>query len=154
MTQAATAVEKSYWVVVADESRAIIYSRKTRRGPLLELSSLENEMSRSKTSELISDRGGRSYDSAGKGRHTMAREKSDPKRHLAEAFAKQIAERIGKATHVGSCRGYALVAPPRFLGILRDAVSIAASTEPYQSIAKEVVGKDTTFLQKLLEKPS
>ena len=36
------------------------------------------------------------------------------------AFAKQIAERVGKVTHDGSCRGYALVAAPRFLGMLRE----------------------------------
>lgn len=151
MTQTASPAEKSFWVVVADESRAIIYSRKTRHAAMHELFSLENELARVKTGDLLSDRGGRSFDSAGKGRHTMAKEKSGPKRHLAEAFAKQIAERIGKATHVGSCRGYALVAPPRFLGILRDAVSITSKDEPFQSVAKEVVGKDTAFIEKLLD---
>jgi len=151
MTQAAVSAEKTFWVVVADESRAIFYSRKTRRAPMQELFSTENELARVKTGELLSDRGGRSFDSAGKGRHTMAKEKSGPKRHLAEAFAKQIAERIGKATHAGSCRGYALIAPPRFLGILRDAVSLTSKNEPYQSISKEVVGKDTAFIQKLMD---
>jgi len=152
MMNAASPVAKSYWIVVADESKAIVYTRDTKRAPLHELFSLENEVGRMKVGELLADRGGRSFDSFGKGRHTMAKEKSGPKKHAAEAFGKQIAERIGKATHGGSCRGYALIAPPRFLGVLRDALSIASRDEPFHTIAKEVVGKDTAFLQKLLDK--
>lgn len=152
MTNAASTAERSFWVVVADESRAIVYSRDTRRAPMQELFSLENEAARVKTAELLSDRGGRSFDSAGKGRHTMAKEKSDPKRHLAEGFAKQIAERVGKACHGGSCRDYSLIAAPRFLGLLRDALATTAAHDPIQSIAKEVIDKDTAFLEKLLDK--
>jgi protein required for attachment to host cells len=151
MTNAMTTAERSFWVVVADESKAIFYTRKTRRGPMQEQFSLENEAARAKTGELLSDRGGRSFDSAGKGRHTMAKEKSGPKRHLAETFAKQIAERIAKASHVGNCIGYSLIAPPRFLGLLRDALGTTAAQEPLQTVSKEVVGKDTTFLQNLLD---
>ena len=152
MTNAASNAERSFWVIVADESRAIIYSRETRSAPMHELFALENEAARVKTGELLSDRGGRSFDSSGKGRHTMAKEKSDPKKHLAEAFAKKIAERVGKASHVGSCRDYSLVAAPRFLGLLRDALATTAAPDPLQTIAKEVVSKDTAFLEKLLDK--
>jgi protein required for attachment to host cells len=152
MTYAASTAERSFWVVVADESRAIIYTRETRRAPMQELFSLENEAARVKTAELLSDRGGRSFDSSGKGRHTMAKEKSGPKRHLAEAFAKQIAERVGKASHVGSCRDYFVIAAPRFLGLLRDALATTPAPDPLQTVAKEVVGKDTALLQKLLDK--
>lgn len=151
MTNAANVPGRSFWVVVADESKAIIYSRETRHGPMQELFSLENEAARAKTAELLSDRGGRSFDSAGKGRHTMAKEKSSPKRHLAETFAKQIAERIGKASHVGSCIAYSLIAAPRFLGLLRDALANTAAQDPLQTVSKEVVGQDTTFIEKLLE---
>jgi len=143
--------EKTYWVIVADEAQAVFYTRKARRSPLLEFLSLENEAGRKKTGELISDRGGRSYDSFGAGRHTMAVEKTDPKKHAATAFAKQIAERIGRATHDGSCRGYALIAAPRFLGLLRDAVSRNCRLEPFKTIDKDVVGQDTAVLQKLVD---
>jgi len=142
--------EKVFWVVVADESTAIVYARDTRSGPLRKLFSLENKAARMKTEQLISDSGGRGFDSMGKGRHTMTNEKSDPKKHAASMFAKQVAERIGKVMHDGSCRGFALVAAPRFLGVLRDAVSVATSAEPYATVDKEVVGQDTTVIEKLL----
>lgn len=151
MVDANRRADKTYWIVVADESHAVIYTRSTRRGPLQKLISLDNAAGRKKTGELLADRGGRSYDSFGTGRHTMVKEKTDPKKHVAMAFAKQIAERVGKVTHDGSCRGYALLAPPRFLGMLRDAVSNSCKFEPFKTIDKEVVDKDTAFLKKLVD---
>jgi len=150
MTPQASTGDKVYWVVVADESNAIVYARDTLRGPLRELFSLDNETARKKTDQLISDSGGRSFDSFGKGRHTMTKEKAGPKQIAATVFAKQIAGRIAKVMHEGGCRGFALVAAPRFLGVLRDAISIATTAEPYATVDKEVVGQDTAVIEKLL----
>jgi len=150
MTPQVSSSEKVFWVVVADESNAIVYARDTRSGPLREVFSLANEAARMKTEQLISDSGGRSYDSKGKGRHTMTSDKTDPKKHAAAVFAKQIAGHIGRVMYEGSCRGFALIAAPRFLGVLRDAVSVATPAEPYATVDKEVVGQDTTVIEKLL----
>ncbi|NIA27761.1 MAG: hypothetical protein GWP02_06865 [Desulfobulbaceae bacterium] len=142
--------DRFYWVVVADESSATVYVRETLSGPLLEQFSLNNETARKKTDELISDSGGRSFDSYGKGRHTMTSEKADPKKTAAVAFAKQIVGSVAKVMHDGSCRGYALVAAPRFLGLLREAVSVAKIAGPYATVDKEVVGQETAVIEKLL----
>lgn len=150
MASQASSGKKFFWVVVANEANAIIYARVTRSGPLREVFSLTNEAARLKTEELISDRGGRSYDSKGKGRHTMTSEKAGPRIHAASIFAKQIAERIGGVMHDSSCRGFALIAAPRFLGVLRKAVSVATSAEPYATVDKDVVGQDTTVIEGLL----
>ena len=91
MTPQASSSEKFFWVVVADESKAIVYSHATKNGPLREDFSLTNEAARMKTEQLISDSGGRSFDSKGKGRHTITSDKADPKKHAASIFAKQIA---------------------------------------------------------------
>lgn len=143
--------ERYFWVIAADESQAIFYKRDKKRAPLQQFLSLENAAGRKKKGELLADRGGRSFDSFGSGRHTMAIEKDDPKKHAATAFAKQIAERIGKATHSGGCRGYALIAAPRFLGLLRDAIARNCKTEPFKTVDKDVVGQDTAVLQKLVD---
>jgi len=144
------ASDRFYWVVVADEAIAIVYAREALSGPLLEQFSLNNETARKKTDQLISDSGGRSFDSFGKGRHTMTSEKADPKKTAAVAFAKQIVGRVAKVMHGGSCRGYALVAAPRFLGLLREAISVAKIAEPYATVDKEVAGQDTAVIEKLL----
>ena len=104
-----------------------------------------------KKGDLVSDRGGRSFDSFGKGRHAMAKERSDPKKHAAGVFARRIAEHIGKAVHDGRCRGYALIAAPRFLGLLRDALATTSGVKAFKTVAKEVVGQDTAVLQKLVD---
>lgn len=150
MTLKAASDDKVYWVVVADEASVIVYARDSLSGPLRELFSLDNEVAQMKMDQLISDSGGRSFDSYGKGRHTMTSEKAGPKKTAAAAFAKQIAGRIAKVMHDGSCRGFALVAAPRFLGVLRNAVSIATTAEPYATVDKEVVGQDTAVIEKLL----
>lgn len=147
-------IKKYYLVVVADESRAILYSHDSRSGPLTPLTELDNEAARMKTEELISDRGGRSFDSHGHGRHAIGGEKNGPQQHAAEVFAKQIAERIASSTHKGACRGFSLVAAPRFLGMLRDAISTSTKAEPWTSVDKDVVDKDAAIIRDLLTRSS
>jgi protein required for attachment to host cells len=142
---------KYYLVVVADESKAVLYSRERLRGPLQKLRTYENEAARLKTDDLIADRGGRAFDSHGQGRHTMTAEKSDPKQHIAEAFARQIAEHIGTELHKGNLRGYALVAAPRFLGTLRSQLPSRVSEEPYATVDKNVVGQAEEAIARLLD---
>jgi protein required for attachment to host cells len=144
--------ERHYLVVVADEYRAIFYERDTMTGPLRELRTLTNETARMKTGELLSDRGGRSFDSHGQGRHTMAGDRDAPQQQVAKAFAKDIAETIAAESHKGTCRGYAVVAAPRFLGLLRQEFATAVKEEPYATVDKDVVGQDQSVIEKLLEK--
>ncbi len=143
-------IRKTTWVIVADESAATVYSRTSRRGPLTELFSLTNEVGRKKTGDLISDRGGRSFDSFGQGRHTMAKEKTSPKKRAAIAFAKKLANRASKAIHDGTCDEIALISAPRFLGVLRDALTRAGNVDPVLTINKEMVGQDAVVIEKLL----
>ena len=150
MASGTSASEKTYWVIVADESKADFYTHDTTRGPLRELITLENETARKKIGDLISDRSGRSFDSKGQGRHTMTAEKSDPKKQAAIIFAKQIADRITKARHSGVCRDFALIAAPRFLGLLRDALTTTGNIAPYLSIDKDIVGQEIAVIEKLL----
>lgn len=142
--------KKTTWVIVADESAATVYSRTSRRGPLTEQFSLTNEAGRKKSGDFISDRGGRSFDSYGQGRHTMVKEQSGPKKTASAAFAKKIANRAGKAIHDGSCDEIALISAPRFLGVLRDALAKAGNVVPALTIDKEMVGRDIAVLEKLL----
>lgn len=142
--------QKTDWIVVADEATAIIYSQGDKRGPLTELMTLDNEAAKKKGNDILADKGGRSFDSFGQGRHTMSREKSDPKKVAAMAFAKDIATRIYKAKHNGTCREYAVIAAPRFLGLLRDALARAGAADPFLSIDKEVVAKDAAFIERLI----
>ena len=80
----------------------------------------------------------------------MTAEKSDPKHHLAEGFARQIAEHIAAEQHKGVLRGYALIAAPRFLGMLRGQLGSRVSEEPYATVDKNVVGQSEDVIARLL----
>ena len=149
----ATAIRNNnryFLVVVADEYKAIFYSRESRSGPLSELRTITNESARMKTADLISDRGGRAFDSHGQGRHTMASEKTAPKDQLARVFGKQIAKLIATEIRKGTCRDFSLIAAPRFLGVLRHELAVLTKAEPYVTIDKDVVGREESFIEDLL----
>lgn len=147
---AVTPGRKTDWIVVADEAMAIIYSQDDKRSPLTAFMTLDNDAAQKKNDDILADKGGRSFDSFGQGRHTMSREKSDPKKVAAAAFAKDIATRIYKAKHNGTCREYAVIAAPRFLGLLREALARAGAPDPFLTIDKEVVAKDAAFIERLI----
>jgi protein required for attachment to host cells len=143
--------ERHYLVVVADEYRAILYERDTMTGPLRKLRTFTNDTARMKTGELLSDRGGRSFDSHGLGRHTMGSDRDAPQQQSARAFAKDIAQVVAADCHKGACRGYAVIAAPRFLGLLRPEFGNAVKIQPYATVDKDVVGQDDAVIENLLE---
>lgn len=130
--------------------QAVIYQSRARYGSLQQRFALENEAAREKTRQLISDRGGRSYDSCGQGRHTLEKEKVDPKTHASIGFAKRIVSMILDGKRSGDCRCFALIAAPRFLGLLRDQVSVSGVGEPFLSIDKNFVNKTPAEIKKLI----
>jgi protein required for attachment to host cells len=141
---------QSYRVVVADEFRAIFYDRRKKFSPLNEVDAMQNDAAREKTGDLMSDRGGRAFDSHGQGRHTMTNEKTDPKTHSAVVFAKDIAERLAADRGQGRYDNLVVVAAPRFLGVLRPALS-TAGVEAEREIDKAVTGKDAEFIKRLID---
>jgi len=147
------AVDRLFWIVVADEAMAIIYSRERKfSGSIAELRRFENDAARLKAAELDTDKSGRSFDRFGPGRHAMGDDGSDPRTHKAEVFARDIAGCIEKGLQERSCRGYALVAAPRFLGLLRDALERTVKQVPWLTIDKDVVSQDVQFLENLLQR--
>ena len=62
---------KRRWVLVADKSKARIFTVEDPRGALLDETVLEHPEARYREQTLTSDRQGRSFDSKGQGRHAM-----------------------------------------------------------------------------------
>ena len=106
------------WVVVADQSKARIFTTEEPRGPLLELASLDNPYGREQEQALQSDRPGRSFDSKGQGRHAMG-SPVDPSEQETVRFARRIADHLEGACNDGRCSSLLLVAGPHLLGVLR-----------------------------------
>ena len=109
---------KKTWILVADSARARILLAESAKGALRELEDLAHPEGRMHESELTTDLPGRSFDSAGQGRHAMEQPVS-PSEQEQIRFAKQLADRLEQARENGEYRQLILVAPPAFLGYLR-----------------------------------
>jgi protein required for attachment to host cells len=112
----------THWIIVADKSKARIFTVAESRGALLAVAELEHPEAREREQSLTSDRQGRSFDSAGKGRHAMGKT-VEPGEHEAIRFAGQIADYVRAAQNEGRCNRLLLVAGPHFLGLLREQFS-------------------------------
>jgi protein required for attachment to host cells len=106
------------WIIVADQSKARIFTVASPRGALLEVAELDHPEARERTQSLTTDRPGRSFDSAGKGRHAMGTS-VEPGEQETIRFAAQIADYVRTAYNQGRCNQLLLVAGPHFLGLLR-----------------------------------
>lgn len=114
----------NYVVVVADAARARIFSRTKKFSPLQEETVLTHPESRLQRQDLVSDRAGTVHESRTHG-ESQAEEPTDPKRHEAESFAREVANHLHQRRHNGGLEGLTLVAEPRFLGLLRSALDEA-----------------------------
>ena len=137
---------KSTWIIVAESARARIFTASETGGSLREVADLSHPESRLHNRELSSDSPGRTFDSHGDGRHGME-QATEPKEQEAHAFAMEIARQVERARHDGSFDSLVLVAPPKFLGRLRQALSKPALDSVIAELDKNLVEADAKTLE-------
>lgn len=106
------------WILVADSGAARFFTADSPTGALREREDFMSPGSRARDKELGSDKPGRTFDSAGPGRHAKGKEES-PREREAMNFARLLAERVGSARARGELDRLIIVAAPEFLGMLR-----------------------------------
>ena len=111
-----------HWVIVADKSKARIFTVADPRGALMDEVVLEHPQAREREQTLTSDRPGRSFDSKGQGRHAMGKS-VEPDQQETIRFAKQITDHVQAAHNEGRCDRLLLVAGPPLLGLLREPLN-------------------------------
>ncbi len=134
------------WVVVADQSRARLFSMQGRWGALEEVDHLVHPEGRLHDQDINADRPGRSFDTYGEGRHGMSKHYS-PKEMEAIRFATDISERVGAAHYEGAFKELVLIAPPRFLALLRERLPDAVSRCVILSEDKNLTQADTAAIR-------
>ncbi len=112
--------DKKVLVLVADAARARIFAA-AEDERLQEIETLVNGSAHLRGADLQSDRSGRSFDSAGKGRHAMA-PSTDVKQQAAIDFAHDVAHRMDQLAAGKTYVNIAVVAAPAFLGQLRKSL--------------------------------
>ena len=112
----------SICVVVADASRARILLAEFGDSALTENSDLVHPEGRLREQDLVSDGSGSGRDSGGHGMHSMGHEGSAQAKQ-AEDFAREVCVEIDRVREKGGLHRIYLLAPPKFLGKLRAAMS-------------------------------
>ena len=138
------------WVIVANEAEAEIYTRHSKSGSLDDVFVLTNPASRQKAAELDTDRAGRSFDSHGQGRHALA-QSTNAKQQAALRFAHDIARRIADGMLGKTINGYALIAAPRFLGLLRSEIETHSLKDPVMTADKDIVGRTAATIERVID---
>ncbi len=111
-------MKQDVWVVVANSTQARIFKADTIHH-LTELETLIHPGSRLHSSELTSDRPGRSFESSHTGTRHAMEPKTDPQQHEFDEFAKHLSKHLDLACVNGQYRKLYLAASPAFLGLLR-----------------------------------
>jgi protein required for attachment to host cells len=128
--------------LVAESSRAKFYTVENRRAPFMEVDAMVHPESRAHEGDLVSDRNGSDGGTMGQGRHVIDN-KHTAKDNEAMIFARDLASRLESGRNKGEFGRLVLVAPPAFLGVLRE------------NLSKEVLGMVTCQVDKnLVQKPA
>jgi protein required for attachment to host cells len=127
----------SSWVIVADNAVVRIYEQQ-EDGELRSIAEFSNPVAHARSRELGSDRPGRRVDAFGH-RHALGSERGDPKKRALSAQARDIGRYVNDAHAAGRFAGLTLVAAPRLLGLLRDALSPACRACVTRVVRKDLV---------------
>ena len=80
-------------IIVADSARARLFDADPKTRTIAEIGALVHPESREKDLDLTTDKGGRTFDSAGEGRHAMSPHTSAHKLE-ADVFARELADHL------------------------------------------------------------
>jgi protein required for attachment to host cells len=140
---------KDVWVVVANSKRCRIFRQHKHGEPLIPVEELDHPEGRLRGRDLVTDRPGRAFDSAGHGRHAMG-QPVDPLEQETIRFAKTVADRIDAGRKRERFDRLVLVADPRFLGHLRHGLSAATRHRLTTELQKNLADADPRVIREAL----
>lgn len=137
------------WIAVAHRGGASVFESRSPNLPLKLVEKLEHPAGRLKASEINTDRPGASSESGGSGQHPMRRRQSATD-VIADQFAREVAALLDAGRTGDRFRRLALVAEPRFLGRLREAMTPATRALVMVSVDKNLPRADAASVRELL----
>jgi protein required for attachment to host cells len=136
-------------IIVADESAASFFDAADAKASLALVDKFENPAARLHDRDLESDRPGRVLSSVTSGRSDVGGDRS-ARRSSHEDFARRIAERIERGRNAHEFDRLVLIAGPRMLGLIRDAMSAPARQLVVAEVAKDLVHSDEQAIREHL----
>ncbi|HWJ73767.1 MAG TPA: host attachment protein [Kaistia sp.] len=136
------------WVLVCDGAKALILQNEGT----LELVNLKLvdvlEHDGAAAHELGSDRPGRVHESLGQSRSAV--EMTDLHERAEAEFLKRVADELTGILQERQARSLVLVAPPKALGLLRQAFPASVRTIAKQELAKDLTGLPISQIERHL----
>lgn len=131
---------KPVWILIADSSRARIFTAESSAAELIEIESLNHSEARLHEKELGSDLPDNANGVQGTGDH-LYMDESSPKEQEEINFAKRVSQHLCHELNLNKFESLFVVAAPSFLGKLRSACSNRLQKHIAFSLDKNVVTK-------------
>jgi protein required for attachment to host cells len=125
------------WVLVAHRAGARLFESGVPGAGLRRIEEIPHPAGRLENRQIGSDKPGRSFDSHGAGRHALGKE-HDEAETVAQAFAHKLAAHLDNARANNAFDKLVLVAEPRFLGMLRAALSAPTAARVSADVEKDL----------------
>jgi protein required for attachment to host cells len=136
------------WIVVADSSRARIFSAEKPISKLVEVQALTHPEGRLHQGDLVTDKPGRD-NNASYGSHNMGHE-TDAKEEESLRFAAMVCERLEEGRCQGQYEKLYVIAAPTFLGLLRKQQNSALRKTVADEIPKNLSTHTPAEIRKVL----
>jgi protein required for attachment to host cells len=140
------------WIVAADSARARILEAERSEAPLREVRDMLNPEGRAKGREILTDAMGRYNRRGDRSFHNSVAPRQDPVEHEVERFSKELGHYLDKARNEHLYDRLYLVAPPKFLGLLRRNLSKEVEKLVIDSIDEDLSHLDGPRLESHLRR--
>lgn len=127
-----------HWYLVGERAGARIFEQEGVKSELRLIKNFENHQGALKTSELVSDRQGRTESSSANGHHAVGKEDT-ARQHVLERFSKELGKFLEHEAQQKSFSSIVLVAEPQMLGELRKSIGKVTSKLVRDGISKDFI---------------
>ncbi len=139
------------WVLVAHEAGARLFENLGPGKGLRLLEDIDHPEGRQRDGDFDADRPGRSFRrNAGDVRRSAMSRSEGPHDRVISDFARALASKLQKARTAGQYDRLVLVAPPKFLGLLRSSLDAPTAGCVVGSLNKDLASSDQKELVKHL----
>lgn len=138
-------------IVVADSTRARIFTADSAHSPLVEIETMAHPEGRLHDRDITSDLPGKDTGGNVSGGHAY-QERTDPKKHELVVFAKRVADHLNAARSANKLSNLLLVAEPAFLGELRMHLSTETSEKVVFELDKNLTHQTPEDIREHLPK--
>jgi protein required for attachment to host cells len=138
------------WFVVADSSRVRIFEMDEPERHLHEIEDMANPQGRATNRDLRTDGYGRYYGKGEREQGHTAPPHVDAVEHETELFSKKVGEYLDKARNEHRYEKLCLIAPPKFMGLIRQNLSKEAQKLVEEEMLKDISGMDVHRIEEYI----